>query len=124
MKNFRIEIKKDLFCIAKRLKKIDRHYKVFFNINTHNFEVWRKGNLSFLAGKSLDNLALIKAHKSNVRNARSIFFDVEQTNKKIEEKNCQRIKNKNKTFLGEVDFYASKKSCDIDFLEINKTKWF
>ena len=124
MKNYRIEIKKDLFNISKRIKKIDRNYKVFFNKMSLRFEVWHKRELSFVVENSLDNQSLLKTHKTNVRNAKALICDMEKTNEKLEKKEKNDLENKNKTFLSSLLSFADTKSCDIDFKDINTTKWF
>jgi len=124
MKNYRIEIKNDVLRISKRIKRIDRNYKVFFNSCSQNFEVWHKKELSFVVGKTLDNLALLKAHKTNIRNARTLLVNMEETNEKLEMKEKNDLENKNKAFLSSLLSYADKKSLDIDFKNINTTKWF
>jgi len=124
MEIYRIEIKKDVLNISKRIKKIDKNYKVFFNQNSLNFEVWHKKELSFVVGKTLDNLALLKVHKTNIRNARALILDMEETNEKLEMKEKTDLENKNKALLSSLLSYSGKKSCDVDFKDINKTKWF
>ncbi len=124
MKIYRIEIKNDVLKISKRIKRIDRDYKVFFNSCSQNFEVWHKKELSFVVRKTLDNLALLKAHKTNIRNARTLLVNMEETNEKLEMKEKNDLENKNKAFLSSLLSYADKKSLDIDFKNINTTKWF
>lgn len=123
MKIYRIEIKNDVLDISKRIRKIDKNYKVFFNSISRNFEVWHKKELSFVVGKTLDNLALLKAHKTNIRFARILLQNMKETNEKLEMKENDDLENKNKAFLSSLLSYADKKSCEIDFKDINTTKW-
>jgi hypothetical protein len=124
MKIFRIEIKNDLFHIARRLKKIDRNYKVFFNQNSLNFEVWHRRELSFVVGKSLDNFALLKAHKTNVRNAKKLFCDIQETNEKLQEREQAEVESKAKNSLSSVLNYAENTSREVDWDNSFSTKWF
>ncbi|NCB48252.1 MAG: hypothetical protein EOM55_01285 [Clostridia bacterium] len=124
MKNYRIEIKNDVLCISKRIKKIDRNYKIFFNQNSGNFEVWHKKELSLVLGKTLDNLALLKTHKTNIRNSKTLLQNMEETNEKLKMNENDDLENKNKALLSSLLSYLDKKSCETDFKDINTTKWF
>lgn len=99
MKNYRIEIKKDLFNISKRIKKIDRNYKVFFNKMSLKFEVWNKRELSFVVENSLDYQTLLKTHKTNVRNVKALICDMEKQTKNLKRKKKKFLKTKIRPFF-------------------------
>ena len=89
-----IEIENDCFDICKRLKNIDPSYKVFFNWMRNCFEVH-----SFLQAKSsycfsvtyseLDERTLDYALKTRSENRDKIIKEIEEHNKRVEEKNLR-----------------------------------
>lgn len=121
-------IKKDLFNIVNRLKKIDKGYFVIFNKLKNRYEVHnkkqRKDTFAFCSDNPfLDMGVIIKAYKTNIRNAKQIFKDIDENNKKIDKKNNENLANKYLSKFNEFINYASKKSYDVDFNNLDKTRW-
>ena len=89
--NHLIEITNDLFDIASRLKSINENYKVYYNAQTDKFEVHDTsrphGNtLAFVVPYAeLDARTLTFALFTRVENAKKIFNEVEDHNRKIQQ---------------------------------------
>lgn len=89
-----IEIENDCFDICSRLKYIDSSYQVFFNLKRNCYEVH-----SFSQAKSsycftipfevLDERTFDYALKTRSENKDKIIEEIEQHNKRVEEKNLK-----------------------------------
>ena len=123
-----IKIKKDLFNISNRLKKIDKTYFVLFNTFTKNYEVHslhQKGcSMCFVVGKVLDCYALKKAIQTSVKFATKNIKDMLNQNKKLSDKEQNNLIEKSKQQLNEYLFYFQSFSKDIDYNKTNTTKWY
>ena len=86
MKHKLKRITRDFYNICSRIRKIDRFYEIFFDPVKQIYVVYRKHEFCFVAGKNLDKRAIDKARNTHVRRAREIFFDIEDTNKSLQEK--------------------------------------
>lgn len=123
-----MKIKKDLFNIVSRIKKIDNGYFIIFNKLKNRYEVHnkkQKGNtLAFCCDDlTLDKNVLIKAHKTSVRNSKKLIKDMIRNNEELDKKNEELIKEKHLERFNSLLYYADKKGCDIDFENIDKTSW-
>lgn len=93
-----LEIKKDLFDIAKRLKEIDRNYLVFYNRKNSCFEVHntrQKGNTFCLSVpyKVLDARTIDLVFKTRIENAEKLLAELEENNLKMELTKAEKTKN-------------------------------
>jgi len=89
-----IEIENDCFDICKRLKTVDQSYKVFFNIEKLCYEVH-----SFLQAQSsfcfnvpyseLDERTIDYAVKTRSENRDKIIAEIEENNRRVEERNLK-----------------------------------
>lgn len=123
-----IMIKKDLFNIVNRLKKIDKGYYVVFNKFKNRYEIFnkkqKKDTLAFCSDRPfLDRGIIIKAYKTNIRNAKNLFKEIDENNKKIDEINKNKINNKYLDKFSQFIDYASNKNYDVDFNNVDKTRW-
>lgn len=89
-----IEIKHDCFDICSRLKEIDCSYRVFFNLKRKCFEVHSffqvKSSYCFtIPYASLDERTLFYAKKTRSENRDKIIQEIEEYNKRVEEKNLK-----------------------------------
>ena len=122
------KIKKDLFNIAYRLKKIDKGYFIIFNTLKNRYEVHNKNQskntLCFCCDrKYLTAEVVSKAHITNIRNSKRLLKDIELNNISLQKKQEDGFKDKYmqdfKSFLD----YANNKNCECDFSNFNLTKW-
>ena len=120
----KIEIKQDLFDIAKRLKQIDASYKVYYNYSKKHYKVYSFGSYCMTIGTKLNNLALKKAFKTHIRNKNKIFKTIERDNEKLRKKEEDAILDKAKYQLTSRINFAEKMGGDISFCDVDKTKWF
>lgn len=90
-----IQIKTDLFDIAKRLKEIDNHYKLYYNNKLKRYEVHAYGALQCVVPyKYLDARTLLHIRKTRIENREVFLKELEEENL-IKEK-IQQIKAKDK----------------------------
>ena len=82
-----IEIKNDLFDVARRLKSVQPFYKVYYNVLRRRYEVHdaRTNTLSFAVPyPELDGRTVQYAKYTGVSRAKQLFADIEQHNAKLE----------------------------------------
>ena len=128
------EITRDLFCIVKRLRKINPNYKVFFNNRDLRFEVWEKapaagggtpftkGGMAFVVPYTeLDTRTLEYARKTRKENADFIEQEITANNNAIEQSAKQHIKIYERE-LAEMLAFALNSSHEVTFG--TQTKWF
>lgn len=85
----------DLFDIAKRLKGIDRRYKLFFNRKKNRYEIYANGAMQMaLPFERLDARTLSYARKTRLENLEKIIAEIEKENARIEIENAKRSRNK------------------------------
>lgn len=85
----------DLFDIAKRLKEIDRRYKLFFNRKKNRYEIYANGAMQMaLPFERLDARTLSYARKTRLENLEKIIAEIEKENARIEIENAKRSRNK------------------------------
>ena len=93
MKNL-IKIESDCFDICSRLKDVDPTYQVFFNLNRNCFEVHSysqtKSSYCFtIPFDQLDERTIDYAQRTMVENKDKIIKEIEEHNKRVEEKNLK-----------------------------------
>lgn len=85
----------DLFDIAKRLKGIDRRYKLFFNRKKNRYEIYANGAMQMaLPFERLDARTLSYARKTRLENLEKIIAEIEKENTRIEIENAKRSRDK------------------------------
>lgn len=85
----------DLFDIAKRLKGIDRRYKLFFNRKKNRYEIYANGAMQMaLPFERLDARTLNYARKTRLENLEKIIAEIEKENARIEIENAKRSRDK------------------------------
>lgn len=85
----------DLFDIAKRLKGIDRRYKLFFNRKKNRYEIYANGAMQMaLPFERLDARTLSYARKTRLENLEKIIAEIEKENVRIEIENAKRSRDK------------------------------
>lgn len=122
-------IKNDLFNISYRLKNIDSGYFVIFNKNKDRYEVHNKkqgrDTFCFCCDKKiLDKSVLDKAFKTNIRNVNKIIKEIEENNLALERKNNEKIMEKGLFKFNEFVRFADKTSKNMDFENVDITRWF
>lgn len=121
------KIEDKLFCINKRIKTIDKRYFICFNKIFKRFEVHysgqKDGSFCFDAGSKLNSSVLRKVYLTQSKNAKKLFKQIEENNKKIEE---QKNKSLTERYMSDFDLmldFASRKTGDINFSQNNFFKW-
>lgn len=85
----------DLFDIAKRLKEIDRRYKLFFNRKKNRYEIYANGAMQMaLPFERLDARTLSYARKTRLENLEKIIAEIEKENARTEIENAKRSRDK------------------------------
>lgn len=85
----------DLFDIAKRLKGIDRRYKLFFNRKKNRYEIYANWAMQMaLPFERLDARTLSYARKTRLENLEKIIAEIEKENARIEIENAKRSRDK------------------------------
>lgn len=120
-------LKRDLFFITDRIKKIDKNYFICFNKKLNLFEVHfkkqRGGTFCFSVGKRLNALAIKKAYVTQVKNAKKLFLELDKANKKIDEEKQRKITERNMSDFSLLIDYASRKVGDVDFKNFQNFLW-
>lgn len=120
-------LKNDLFCIVKRLKKINKNYFICFNKLSKSFEVHFKnqkgGTFCLSVGKKLNACAIKKTFLTQVKNAKKLFIEIENNNKKIELENQRKLSEKHMSEFSIMLDYASRRAGDVDFKGFQNFKW-
>lgn len=90
-----IEIFCDLFNIVRRLKGIDKNYRVFYNTRRSRFEVHAHGRLQVvLPFEKLDERAIQRVYETRIENQHRLIEKMEAENKKIEDERKKAIIDK------------------------------
>lgn len=89
------EVHNDLFSIAERIKSIDANYKIYFNGDTHRYELHNERRkptyqLTF-PYPTLDKRAVDYALESGIKNRERILRQIEQHNKQLEEEHAKAL---------------------------------
>lgn len=92
--NYQI-IKNDIFNIANRLKSIDKNYFVVFNFSRNKFEVhYKRAKNTYeltVPYDALDARTIDFVLKTRIQNKQKIFEEIENSNKKLEQKNIKNL---------------------------------
>lgn len=117
-------IKRDLFNISKRLKKIDKNFYIVFNKLKRQFEIYNKAQKTIAyVTPFLNKVIVTKAYKTSPKFASKIFKEIMEQNKQISNSTQQAIMEQNLERFKSYINYANKKNADINFFDTNKTKW-
>ena len=121
-------VKKDLFNVSRRLKKIDSNYFLVYDKDKNRYEVHYKGQrdstFCFCVNTPLpDATTLKKVYLTMVKNAKKIVLDMVQSNQKLEENRKRAFFDREKDDLKSYLTYADAKSRDVDFSKVDKTRW-
>ncbi len=124
----KILIQNDMFNIAKRLKNIDSDYFVLFNTKNKKFELHNsaQGKSTYCLTFPFDTLdarAIEHTFKTSVRNSSKIFFEIEETNNKIETAQNEKILDECKCIFKDIYNYSNAHTKDFDVEDIYKNKW-
>ena len=83
----------DLYDIAARLKSVNENYAVYYNVEKQRYEVHdgQRGTLEFLVPfDELDARTVEYARYSSVNNAKRLFEEVEEHNRRLEKDKATR----------------------------------
>lgn len=123
MKQHLIEINHDVFNIAKRIKRINKSLKVFYNKLNSSFELYsfKFGKYSFEKnlGKTLNFLAEKYVYTNRIENLNYIIEKIDNENLKIENSGREEQSDNLKQMFKTLIDYANKKDADIDFSSKN-----
>lgn len=118
-----IEIKHDPFDIVKRIKQIDKTFKVYYQLLTGDYLLYRKSGLKNVfelnLGQSLDALAIAFILKSRRENIDLILDEIDENNHQLKQNAISSSFERGRAMLKELISFADKKSCDIDFSKEN-----
>lgn len=98
------EINDDLFNIAERIKSIDANYKIYFNGDTHRYELhnmrcYPSYQLTF-PYKTLDKRAIDYTLKSDIKYKERILKEIEQNNLRLEQERQKALFEKTMSDIG------------------------
>jgi hypothetical protein len=124
------EVKKDLFDLARRLKTINRGYRIYFNNREVRYEVHTltsgkpsARSLAFVVPyEKLDSRIIDYANKSKRENDSVIEREVNEANESTQRKIFENIKDRQRD-LEDMLAYASRVNRRVDFTK-NFTKEF
>lgn len=75
----------DLYHIAKRLRSIDKAYRLFYNRRLKRFEIYAKGAMQMaLPFDRLDARTLDYARKTRIENIEKMISEIELNNARLE----------------------------------------
>ena len=105
MKRKLFEVDSDCLEIVRRIKEIDDDYFVMFDSENHKFQLHSRSQkntycLTF-PYDTLDERAVLYVLKTRVQNSDKIFAELEEENRKLEEKKSKEILNNFKEKLYE-----------------------
>ena len=89
-----IKIENDCFDICSRLKEIDSSYLVYFNLKRNCYEVHSKSQAKSsycfaIPYENLDERTLDYAQKTRSENKDKIIKEIEEHNRRVEERNLK-----------------------------------
>jgi hypothetical protein len=116
------EVKNDLFDLARRLKVINRDYRIYFNKRDNRFEIHtlRRNNPSgrtfafVVPYDRLDSRVITYANKTRRENDSLIESEINEANLRTERSAVDNLVKKQKDLEGMLAF-ASRANRDIDF---------
>lgn len=95
-----IEILNDVFFIEKRVKEIDKNYRIYFNTKKQKFEIHNVGQVGgsyclTVPFQHLDERTVDLVLRTRIENRNKLIEEIDKENEKIE-------KNREKTILNEA----------------------
>ena len=120
-KNYLIKVD-DIYGISRRIREINKNYTLFLNVKTKKYEIHDESNhinslCLTLLPHELNSSVIRRLHISKRENMKKLFIEVEENNKKLEEKNKQKILSHASDVMSSILSYSSHKSGELD----NKT---
>lgn len=112
----------DLCFISTKLKNINKNFELFFNTKNHFFEVHNtsKDNSFVITFSTYPNEnLLLKLQKTRSSN-KNIFKEIEESNKKTEEKNNEILNDKVSDYFKEICNFAERNTSNISQNQIKK----
>ena len=110
-----IPIKDDLFCIAKRLRYINRAYQLFFNNRTARYQVHDGGGLCFVVPfAELDERTLNHAQRTLMQNFDELEAEVNANNRELTD-SANKSARQSALMLGDMLRYADGQVHEVVF---------
>lgn len=115
----KVTIKKDVFNIAKRLKNINKNYKIVKNLQTQKYEIHNEtaSKNSFVFSvpyNKLDIRTLKHVAQQHKLNAKEAIKHIEQHNKKLEKQMLQQQHDELDYKFNEIYRYANSGSSEFE----------
>jgi len=108
------EVTRDLFCIAKRLKHINKDYRVFYNDKAARFEVHTKQLEFVVPYDRLDARTLEHARRTRKQNDAQIEAEITKHNNDIQT-SAQKKMNGLRRDLEDKLTYAMRAGHEVNF---------
>ena len=111
----------DIFYISESIKDINPYFEIFYNKMLKHFEVHdiSKQNSFVVSFENYPNQNLVlKLQKSSSKNAKEIFKEIENSNKKITKNNKDKIIKQTDDCLSEIFRFGEKTTSDISRKQI------
>ena len=114
---------KDMFFLYKRIKKINPNYVLLFNLKTKKYEVHDMLNrfdskCLTISHNDLNAKLEYKLFVSRRENMKKLFLEIEENNKKLENREINLALEKAKYKTGEILRFANNSSRDLSQNEI------
>ncbi|MBQ3158556.1 MAG: hypothetical protein IJB98_02560 [Clostridia bacterium] len=114
----------DVYFINKQIKKINKNYELFYNLNNQKYEIHdisKPKHSLCLSSPVYPSLEMIKKLiKTSTQNMKSLFKEIDAHNKQLDEqKQFQALDTSNQKFK-EIMKYAETKPNALSKEEINK----
>lgn len=123
----KIRIREDLFDISSRIKEVDKNYYIIYDTKKRRYEVHsamqKDNSFCFVVGKRLDYYAIVKAQKTSIKWLKNIIKNIDEDNKRVEEKRKNEISYKYKTNIKSVLDYIDRKNKTVDCKNFMGNGW-
>ena len=121
----RIKIESDVFNIINRIKEIDDGYYIMYNLSNKKFEVHNKYQKNSycitIPYSQLDERTIKLINETSIKNYDKIVKDLEQNNKKYQEKEINKVKEINDYKIREIIKYSGANTRVVN--EAFKSTW-
>ena len=114
----------DIFFISNRIKKINKNYKLYYNLKTQMYEVHdisKPQHSLCITTKDYPSFQILKTLiKSKKENMHSLFLEIEKHNKNIDQEKQQKTLDLSTQKFKEILNFSQNKTSSLSREEIQK----
>ena len=116
---------KDKYNIYKQIKNVNKNYKLYYSRLNSRYEIHDNSNhfcslCLCISPENLNSSVIEKLYKSKRENMKKYFLEIEEQNRKLEEKNVNNIISRAGDLMLDIFEYSNHKNRDLSANDIKK----